>query len=178
MSNRNNNNFYITDFDESLDDLVLEFAEEVEKQAALADGKITIWINSYGGYLSTLVAFLELIEIAKSRGIIIRTVVLDVAFSCGSMLAVAGSPGERYIGKSAEHLIHQGTIGSVESTQLQVERFTAWKKRNFKRVIDHYKKYANVPNLDNEILDNGWFITSKDCLKYSLADKYTEKLAI
>ena len=64
------------------------------------------------------------------------------------------------------------------STPQQVERYRKWKDRYFKSTVAHYKKYANIPNIDQEILDDGWFVPAKDCLKYSLADKFTDKFVL
>jgi ATP-dependent protease ClpP protease subunit len=120
----------------------------------------------------------ELVELAKANGVVVRTIVPDIAFSAGSMLAITGTIGERYIGRKAQHLIHYGQIMSFETTEQQIDRFTAYKKRLFKGNLDHYNKYCSVPNLDQQILDDGFFVTAKDAIKWKLADKYMEKLEL
>jgi len=173
------NTFFIGDFDDELEaSIVVPFTREINKQAEHAEGYIDLWINSMGGYAHLVGHLVELVELAKANGVIVRTIVPNMAFSAGSILAITGSPGERYIGRNAEHLIHYGQIASFESTPQQVERYRKWKDRYFKSTVAHYKKYANIPNIDQEILDDGWFVPAKDCLKYSLADKFTDKFVL
>ena len=173
------NTFFIGDFDDSLEQqIIVPLTQEIRKQAELKDGRIDLYINSCGGYLHLVNHMTELVELAKSNGVIVRTIVPDIAFSAGSMLAITGTKGERYIGKRAEHLIHYGQIMSFETTEQQIDRFTAHKKRIFKGNLDHYKKYCDVPNLDQQMLDDGFFVTAKDAIKWGMADKYMEKLEI
>lgn len=173
------NVFFIGDFDDALEQqIIVPLTQEIKKQVELKDGRIDLYINSCGGYVHLVNHMTELVEIAKAAGVTVRTIVPDIAFSAGSMLAITGTPGERYIGKRAEHLVHYGQIMSFETTEEQIDRFTAHKKRAFKANLDHYNKYCSIPNLDQKILDDGYFLTAKECIKYGLADKYMEKLEI
>ena len=158
--------------------MVVPLTLEIEKQARLKEGRIDLYINSGGGYAHLLYHLVELLEIAKGRGVVVRTIVPDVAFSAGSMLAVVGTPGERYIGRGAEHLVHYGSIMSFETTPSQVERYRKWKERQFKKNLDHYKKYCDIPEVDKEMLDDGWFVPAKTAIKYKMADKYMDKLPL
>jgi ATP-dependent protease ClpP protease subunit len=173
------NIFYFTDFDDNMERaIVLELTKEIQKQRRFVDGRLDLWINSFGGYGHLVFHLIELVEIAKRDGIVVRTIVPNTAFSAGSMLAITGSPGERYIARNAEHLIHYGNIGSQETTPRQIERMSAYKNRDFKATIEHYRKYAEVPDLDSEMMDDGWFLPAPKCIKYKLADKYIDKLDI
>lgn len=172
------NVFVISDFDDALEQLLVPLTKEIKRQSRRTDGRIDLWINSYGGYLHLLRHFVDLVEIAKASNVIVRTIVPGVAYSAGSMLAVTGSVGHRYIAKHGEHLIHYGTAGSMESTPQQVERSSQAKNRSFKLIMDHYKKYCDVPNLETEMLDDGWFITAQQAVKWKLADKYTTNLEL
>lgn len=179
MDFHDGNIFYFTDFDDNMErSIVLELTKEIQKQRRLKDGRLDFWINSFGGYGHLVFHLIELTEIAKREGIVVRTIVPNTAFSAGSMLAVAGTPGERYMAKTAEHLIHYGNIGSSETTPKQIERMSAWKNRDFKNTIDVYRKYAEIPDLDAEMMDDGWFVPAPKCIKYGLADKYIDKLDI
>lgn len=179
MQNYEDNIFVLNDFDDSMESgLVVPLTMEIKKQSELKDGQIDLWINSFGGYAHLVFHLIELVEIAKREGIKVRTIVPSVAFSAGSMLAVTGTPGERYIAKSGEHLIHYGRTGSIEETPKQVERWSAYKTRDFKNTIAHYQKYSSVPDIDTEMMDDGFFIPAKNCLKFGLADKYMDKLEL
>lgn len=178
MPARNEDNvFFITDFDDSAEmDLIVPLTREIQDQSKFKNGRIDLYITSIGGYGHLVEHVVELVENAKSMGITVRTIVPSMAFSAGSMLAVTGTPGERYIGKNAEHLIHYGQIMSFETTPKQVERFRKWKERQFKKNLAHYKKYCSIPDIDQEMLDDGWFVPAPQAIKWKMADKYISHL--
>lgn len=173
------NIFFIGDFDDQLErDIVLPLTLEIAKQAKEKEGRIDLYINSMGGYGHLLYHLVELVEAAKRQGTIVRTIVTNSAFSAGSMLAITGTPGERYISRTGSHLIHYGSIASFESTPEQIARYNKWKNRFFADNVALYKKYADVPNLERHIADDGFFVTAAEAIKWKLADKYMEKLEI
>lgn len=180
MPGHNEDNiFFIGDFDDELErTTIVPLAQEIKRQAKVKDGRIDLHINSCGGYVHLVQHIIELVEQAKRNDIVVRTIVPSMAFSAGSMLAITGTPGERYIARGAEHLVHYGQIMSFETTPTQVERFRQWKERAFKANLTHYKKYAEIPNLEENIQDDGWFVPARDCIKYKMADKYLEKMEL
>lgn len=179
MNWNDGNIFYFTDFDDNMEaSLVVPLTKEIQKQRRFRDGRLDLYINSFGGYAHLLFNLIELVELAKRDGIVVRTIVPSLAASAGSMLAVSGTPGERYIGKTAEHLIHYGTTGGVEETPKQVERTSAYKHRDFTHRINVYRQNCDIPDLDEEIMDNGWFIPAPKAVKYKMADKYMTKFDI
>jgi ATP-dependent protease ClpP protease subunit len=179
MLNNDGNIFFVGDFDDNAErELVIPLTKEIQKQRKRKDGRIDLYINSFGGYVHLVEHLVGLVEIAKSNGITVRTIVPACAYSAGSMLAITGTPGERYIAKTAEHLIHYGMIGSAETTPTQIERNTAWKTRSFNNAVKHYERYSDVPDLREKIKDDGFFVTSRDAIKWGLADKTMEKFDI
>ena len=173
------NVFFIGDFDDSLErDIVIPLTTEIAKQSREKDGRIDLYINSMGGYGHLAYHLVELVETAKRQGIVVRTIVTNSAFSAGSMLAITGTPGERYISRTGSHLIHYGSIASFEQTPQQIERYNRWKKKFFSDNVAHYKKYADVPNLEQHISDDGFFTTAQEAIKWGLADKFMDKLEI
>lgn len=177
--NNEGNVFFISDFDDALEgSVILPLTEEIAKQARYRDGRIDLYINSIGGYGHLVNHLVELVEIAKGKDIVVRTIVPDMAFSAGSMLAITGTPGERYIGRKAHHLIHYGQIMSFESTPEQIKRWTEYKNSKMNEALKHYKKYSNVPDLDTKMLDDSYFVPAAKAIKYGLADKYMDKLPI
>jgi ATP-dependent protease ClpP protease subunit len=179
MNWNDDNVFFLSDFDDAMEGgLVMPLTREIQRQADKRYGVIDMWVNSFGGYAHLAMHVIELMEVAKAEGITVRTIVPSVAFSAGSMVAIAGTPGERYIARDAEHLIHYGRTGSMEETPKQIERFSAYKTRDFTRTLKLYEKYTDVPDLDVEMMDNGFFVDARKCIKYKLADKYMDKLDI
>jgi ATP-dependent protease ClpP protease subunit len=173
------NKFYIGDFDDELENqIIIPLTKEIGNQADKRDGTIDLHINSAGGYSHLVFHLIELVALAIYNGVTVRTSVPNMAFSAGSMLAITGSPGQRYIGRHAEHLVHYGAIMSMETTPNQIERYRRFKERNFKATVAHYRKYSNIPDLDQQMLDDAYFIPAKDCIKYKLADKFMERLEL
>ena len=144
----------------------------------MRDGRIDIWINSYGGFTHTAMHVIEAIELARRNDVIVRTIVPSLALSAGSLMAVVGTPGERYIARKAEHLLHYGTIGGLAHTPEQVERSKAYQKRSFNNILSHYRDNSEVPDLENKISDDGFFVPAAQAIKWKLADKYMDKLVI
>lgn len=177
MSGHSEDNiFVIGDVDDDLERISIPLAKQVVEQSQLVNGRIDMWVNSYGGYTHISSHIIALMNVAKRQGVTVRTIVPSLALSAGSLIAIAGTPGERYIERDAEHLIHYGTVGSMEQTPEQIERSRGYKDRSFKSIIKHYEKFSEVPDLQNKIADDGFFVPANLCLKWKLADKYIDKL--
>lgn len=172
------NHFYIGEFDGGLEELLPALSLEVERQANEKDGCLDLYINSYGGNADICNHMVSLIEIAKNHGVKVRTIVTSAAFSAGSWVAVTGTPGERYIAKTAAHLVHYGTIGSASGTPLQHERAADFAKMWFKQTLVHYNEYCDIPNLADNIRDDGFYIPAKNAIKWNMADKYLDKFTV
>ena len=181
MNKNDGNVFFLTDFDDNMEeDIVLPLIKEIQHQRRLVDGHIDLYINSFGGYKHLAFQLISLVENAKREDVIVRTIVPDVAYSAGSMLAITGTPGYRFIEKNAEHLIHYGITGSMETTPEQLERNNRQKQGNFKKILNHYKGYTDIPweELDRLMNDDSAFIPSAKCIKWGMADKYMDKFDI
>lgn len=170
--------FILGEFDKSInEEIVLPLTKKIKELEKQRDAEIEIIINSNGGDSGICMHLVDLIEIAKRKDIMVKTVVRHYAFSAGSMLAAAGSPDHRYIAPAAEHLIHYGTInGWSNHTPTQLERESKFFQRWFKSIAAHYRKYANVPDLEKHIKDDNFFIDAKTAIRWKLADKLTYKL--
>lgn len=96
------------------------FREQVISRAvADSQAPITIYIDSYGGYLDSLNNMLETIEQVPNP---IITVCQGKAMSCGAALLAAGD--HRFCGRNSRVMIHQGssgTWGPIESQQNDVD---------------------------------------------------------
>lgn len=171
--------FFIYDFEETCEQHVIpDLYEQIKEESKKKDGVITLMINSPGGYTHVLFHLVDLVEMAKRSGVTVRTVVPDMAFSCGSMLAITGTPGERYIAKTAKHLIHLGFQASGETTMQQIERNHSDKKAHFQKILAHYKKYSNVPELEKHVEDDNFYVGATQAIRWGLADKTTDKFQI
>lgn len=171
--------FYVLGvFDDQMrDGLVWALTRKIDELKKQREAKITVYINSYGGSGELCFHLVSLLELAKRNGIVVRTVVTGAAYSSGSILAVVGTKGERYIDSAAEHLVHYGQFdGYRKTTPLQIERGTDRWKRWTKTVLKHYEKFADIPGLADHMKDDDFFIPADKCIKWGLADKYMEEL--
>lgn len=181
MNFNDDNVFFLADFDDNMEaTIVLPLIREIQKQREKKNGRIDLYINSFGGYRHLVFQLISLVRLAQREGIVVRTIVPDIAYSAGSILAVTGTKGERYIEKTAEHLIHYGNTGSAESTPEQVERTYAQKKLGFSKILRHYQDNTNLDasDLDQLMNDDQGFIPANRCIKWGLADKYMEKFDV
>ncbi|WOI85957.1 ATP-dependent Clp protease proteolytic subunit [Rhodococcus qingshengii] len=173
------NRFYIlNEFDNDMrDGVVANFTAKIDELKSRRNETIELWIDSNGGRADLLFHLIELVELAKRNGITVRTIVTARAYSAGSMLAVTGTKGERYISRLADHLPHYGSFdGYRKTTPLQLDRDYEHFKRHSKKLIDHYKRYAEIPALEEKLKDDHLWIPASKCIKWSLADKYMEEL--
>jgi ATP-dependent protease ClpP protease subunit len=177
MFKNDGNLFFIGDFDENMEsELLLPLTREIQRQRVSDNGRIDLYINSVGGSLYLLQHLIELVELAKREGIVVRTMVMSMAYSSASLLAITGS--ERYIARNAEHLIHYGNGGYASATPVQAKRQNDKLAREFKWNVNHYKKYSNVPNLEKNMEDDNFYVTAPNAIKWGLADFYLDKLDI
>ena len=179
MNKNDGNVFLIGDFDDSMEsDIVLPLIRQIQHQAKLVEGRIDLYINSFGGYAHLAFQLISLVETAKREGIVVRTIIPDVAYSAGSLLAVTGTPGYRFMERKANHLVHYGTAGgSNESTPEQLERIFEEKRRHFKKMRQHYLDYTNIPADELDVLmnDDAAYLPAAKCVKWGMADAYMDK---
>lgn len=171
------NTFYIGEFDGNMEEsLMIPITLAVKQQSNLKDGRLDLFINSYGGNAHLLMHMVELVEMAKREGVVVRTIVTGAAYSAGSMLAVAGTPGERYIAKNAMHLAHYGNTGADgDETPLQAQRRHDANQLMFQQVVKHYEKYCEIPDLEENLVDDNWYITATQAKRWRMADKFLDK---
>lgn len=171
--------FILGEFDDELQEgIIIPLTKKIEELSRQRDPQpIEIWINSNGGNGWLCMHLCHLVELAKTKGIIVKTIVTQVALSSGSILAVTGTKGHRYISKTAEHLIHYGQFdGYRKTTPLQIERDSDHFRRWTKTLLKHYQTYAEVPDLEEHMKDDNFWIEASKAIKWGLADKYMEEL--
>lgn len=113
---------------------------------------LEVYLQTPGGSISVAQSILSLLKMARAKGAIIKTINLSNASSCGSLLAVSGTRGYRYMAEDAYNLIHYGSRGGSterdgESKYLQqrMDRFTNMLKNiyleNTKLTLKEINKY-------------------------------------
>lgn len=133
---------------------------------------IDIFIDSCGGTEYALQNLSTLLNIAKSRGAIIRTTVLARAYSAGSLLAIQGTPGFRIMAHDARHMIHFGCISMTATNPDDIEIRARQIAHQKKIIQEKYKKHTKIPTAEFEKMlrcESG-YLTAAECLKMGLCD--------
>ncbi len=133
---------------------------------------IDIFIDSPGGEVHTLNSITTLLNIAKARGAIIRTTVLAQAFSCGSLLAIQGTPGFRIMSSDAELLVHYGTTGLRVDKQSDLDAMPAILTARKQQTNAKYLAHTKISQRElNKLLSNeSGFLSAKKCLELGFCD--------
>ena len=133
---------------------------------------IDIYINSNGGDASILHSISALLSIARSRGAIIRTTVLCNAASCGSLLAVQGTPGFRIMNEYATHMIHFGASRVRVDKEDEIKLATKYMQQTHKRMEDIYLKHTDLTQAQlKKIMKNEHgHLFPDECLQHNICD--------
>lgn len=133
---------------------------------------IDFFIDSCGGAENALQNISALLNIAKSRGAIIRTTVLSRAYSAGSLLAIQGTPGFRIMAHDARHMIHYGSTGltakNPDDISIMAKQIAAQKEV----IMGKYQTYTKIPQskLNTLMHCESGFLNAPECLKMKICD--------
>lgn len=166
------NIFILGEFDSSISQNVVPgLLKRIKEETGKPDGQIWFYINSRGGLCSELYNLLSLIDIAKSLGIKIFTVVTGNAYSCGSMLAIHGD--HRAIYKYGRHLVHLGQQSDYVQTFKQIERTNEKMIEHFDNIVKMYKDNTKMSEkqIREILLDDSFYLNAEDCKKYGFVDE-------
>ena len=132
---------------------------------------IDVFINSNGGDVTILNTITTLLGIAKSKGAIIRTTVCSKAYSCGSALAIMGTPGFRIMYSNAYHLVHFGSQSRTAKLESEIDSVTNNMKENHANWKNLYLNNTKItPKELKKLMSKDSFVTANDALKFSFAD--------
>lgn len=131
--------------------------------------KITFFINSPGGMVTSGMAIYDTMQLIKSP---VTTVCMGLAASMGSILLSAGTKGERYIYPYAEVMIHQPSVGLIRGAAADIEIHTRQivKTRNISAEL----LAANCKQTVEKILkdfDRDYWMDAKESIEYGIVDK-------
>ena len=133
---------------------------------------IDVYINSNGGSGSILDSIVSLLALAKSRGAIIRTTVLSSASSCGSLLAITGTPGFRIMYSHAYHFVHFGNHCVGASKENEIEMAAKHIKETTLAKNNMYLQHTKLTEKELKKLQSNeqGFINAENCLRKGLCD--------
>lgn len=175
----NGNVYILGEFDKSIStEVIPALVTTINQLSTKKNPVLHIYINSYGGYCHELYGLLTLLTKAKAQGIYVVTVVIGVAMSCGSLLAVFGD--HRVMWKYGTNLMHYGQTFMNPTTPLQVDRESKNAKIHFNNIVDIYQKHSKLsPSQIKEFMkDDSMYLTAQECLKYGLIDEIVDETAL
>lgn len=159
---------WVTKFDE-------EHAQKFRKQVleiAKSDSQrpITIYIDSYGGYVDALAKMIDTLEEVHNP---IITACIGKAMSCGAILLSHGDV--RFLGKNSRIMVHEvssGTIGNVQDMKDDVAE-TIRLNEHFMGLLGRncgFKNYEEFRSVIKEQDGRERYIAGADALKFGIVD--------
>ncbi len=141
-------------------------------EAENPDKAISFYINSPGGSVTAGMAIYDTMQFLKPD---IHTIVMGQAASMGSLLAMSGTAGHRFILPNARHMIHQplgGASGQATDVEIQARELLRWKKVLTEIYVKHTGQTHDQLTQD---MERDFFMTADEAVKYGLADKIITK---
>ena len=133
---------------------------------------IHLYINSPGGVVTSGFAMYDTMQHIKAP---VHTLCLGTARSMGSLLLVAGEPGERAALPNASLHVHQplgGFQGQASDILIQAEETQKTKTRITKLYAEHCgQSYAEV----EATLDRDCFMTADEARAWGMIDRILDK---
>lgn len=134
---------------------------------------IQFYLNSPGGSISAGLAIYDVMNYVKCD---ISTIVIGQAASMGSFLAMAGTPGKRYLLPHSTHMIHQPLSGismsQASDIEIHAKEVIRLKELLTKLIAHHSGQDYEKVKLDVE-RDN--YMNASTSVKYGLADRIITK---
>ena len=118
-------------------DAFYKFRSEFEWCVTNQQNIIPVYIDSYGGSVSSALGMIDIIKSSKST---VATIAVADAMSAGALLLTAGSEGYRYASKYSRIMLHSiwtGFEGSVESIEKEYEELIDCKETVLKMLDEN-----------------------------------------
>lgn len=131
--------------------------------------KITFFINSPGGVITSGYSILDTIQLITSP---VSTVCMGLAASMGSLLLSAGKKGERYIYPLGEVLIHQPSMGYLQGQAADIAIHARQIIRSKEIAANILAKNCNQPV--EKILkdfDRDYWMNAEESISYGIVDQ-------
>jgi ATP-dependent protease ClpP protease subunit len=134
---------------------------------------LPIFIDSYGGYVDSLIGMLDYFQSFRDNGVEIVTIACGKAMSCGAMLFAMGD--KRYVGKRSRvmfHRIYGGTHGNPDDMKTDTKESERLEKFIFEEVSKNIGKPKGW--LFDQLKKNNfsdWYLTADECVENKVATK-------
>lgn len=145
--------------------------DDCDKALATGQKILPIFIDSYGGYVDSLLGMLDYFQSFRDNGIEIVTIACGKAMSCGSMLFSMGD--RRYVGPRSRimfHRVYGGVFGNADDIKVDAEESERLEKSLFEEIsknIGKPKSWLFEQLKKKNFAD--WYLTPKDALSEKVA---------
>ncbi|CCD95894.1 ATP-dependent Clp protease proteolytic subunit (Endopeptidase Clp) [Bradyrhizobium sp. ORS 375] len=133
---------------------------------------IHLYINSPGGVITSGLAMYDTMQFVKAP---VHTVCMGTARSMGSLLLMAGEPGERTALPNASLHVHQplgGFQGQASDILIHAREIEQTKRRVIRLYAEHCgRSYEDV----ERTLDRDHFMTADEALDWGLIDRVVKQ---
>jgi ATP-dependent Clp protease protease subunit len=162
--------FLGTPIDDTVANLVM--AQLLHLEGDEPDKDISLYINSPGGVMTSLMAIYDTMHFIKPD---VATYCMGQAASAAAVLLASGTPGKRFALPHARVMIHQPHIGGLEGQVTDIEIHT----REILRVREEMNQIlADHTGQDFEKVvkdtDRDFWMTAEEAKKYGLVDTVLE----
>ena len=141
--------------------------------AALKTGQsvIPVYIDSYGGYVDSVILMMDLIE---SSTVPVATIAMGKAMSCGSVLLSCGTEGMRFVAPTSRVMIHHMAStqeGKIPEIKVSYEESERLQKLMFAKMAQHCgKPDSYFLDILKEKGNTDWYLTPEECVSHNLAN--------
>lgn len=139
----------------------------LESQDAKKD--IYLYINSPGGEVTSGMAIYDIMQFVTCP---INTVVIGIAASMGSLLAIGGASKRCFATPNSRFMIHQPLINNVIAKASDLEITAKEIEKTKQNIAEFYSKKTGkkVKKILEDMDKDNWF-NAQEALKYKLIDK-------
>ena len=135
---------------------------------------INLYINSYGGVVTSGLAMYDTMQFIKAP---VHTLCMGTARSMGSFLLMAGEPGQRVSMPNARILVHQPS-GGFQGQVSDIERHAEDILKTKRRIIELYAKHCGKEYAEVEkTLDRDYFMSAEEAKDWGIVDAVYETRA-
>jgi len=142
--------------------------------------QITLIINSIGGECREGWSLIDLIELSKLQGIVIKTVTTGLTCSMGTVISASGSKGQRFATSNCSLMVHEPSVGwmagNINNIADQTEHLVIEQQRMLNFWLT-YSKYKTEKQLKKHLFkeNRDVYLTTKQAIRHGIIDKVIGK---
>lgn len=134
-----------------------------------SNDEIQMYINSPGGQVTSAMAIYDTMQYIKSP---VRTIVMGMAASAGSLILSAGTAGRRCALPNAKIMLHQPSSGQPRGTVTDLEIHMRDLLRTKRQLNEVYVKHTGKDyNTIENALERDNYMTPQEALDFGVIDE-------